>query len=820
MTRKAAVESGEGVRQWQEFLAGQKLYAGRIDGYFGPRTQAATVAFQRALNDASRLGAEAESKTRAATAVSEPAQVTLTPDGIVGPLTLAKARDLGYQPPEVGQRLGRSRFDVGPHRDDLRECRPYFLVPLLGLAPEEQREYARRKIADAALGLAAAGKPVTDLYFLSHGWHRNFYGAIEAYDRLTSRYSALLRRGRLAGGDAGHSPMFVTLHWHSDPGDDDFADRAGRKGRDSYMANVRAVFDVDAPRRRAAPCAAANPLNDFEDIFELLSQVSAPGIHALNPLFEERGSELLNALDCYELRCARTPASRAEKAAAVWRCYHEATPSRVLLDQDAEPERYNTPWQALWVTGKVLVPTVGLSALLLFLFNITRPHLATAWSYLAQIPLPVYVMALAVCLLVLATAAAWQQSVHQNRRGRTLPIGVALMWVPVQVIATVPLLAVALTTFLVGGLYARLTGCKAPVPLLFDERLGRRDDPVSTHAVDRAVYARSALAWLARLPVHLLCAALAPDSAAVGIASALDRQLAFWQMQRKAVEAGRAAARFAADLLAEAEALGGARVHLLGHSFGGLVVANAARHLALDSELRERLGERRLHSICLIEAALGSAWFESEEALRRSVDGAIANIYSAYDTANGFYYPLGNNGRLAAGSVGMFRVGAEAPERRLRFASITSPPDLDSPEYLPEGVTPRPRGAGPRLLNLDASRLIFSGPPAAGGGHSDIYKDDVVHLAAAVTAISAAPPPPGPPSAAKPAAADTASPAEPPDASPEGREPGGGLPMERVLEEVDTLPPSEAAVREPERPAVAASRPARRRRAQPPDRRS
>lgn len=63
--------TGAEVTKWQNFLVGQGLYSGMAEGQFGPKTQAATEAFQRAHR--------------------------LSPaDGIVGRLTWAKAIELGY----------------------------------------------------------------------------------------------------------------------------------------------------------------------------------------------------------------------------------------------------------------------------------------------------------------------------------------------------------------------------------------------------------------------------------------------------------------------------------------------------------------------------------------------------------------------------------------------------------------------------------------------------------------------------------------------------------------------------------------------------
>jgi pimeloyl-ACP methyl ester carboxylesterase len=239
----------------------------------------------------------------------------------------------------------------------------------------------------------------------------------------------------------------------------------------------------------------------------------------------------------------------------------------------------------------------------------------------------------------------------------------------------------------------------------------------------------------------------------------LDNQFAFWEMQIRGVDTGIAAAAFLSHLWpqltgclnTEDDEGGPVRVHVIGHSFGGLVVANMARHLCLDTNNRDRAADLpvvpRLASLTLLEGAIASAWFEGERRLKRYVRDCIAAIYSAYDSANGFYYPLANGGRCAAGYVGLFRVGdkrpvlhcpvAGSPGHRGLFASLVSSPGLRRllDEHL--GKIPHDTNADglPYVVNLDASRMIFDGPVSAGGGHADIFKDDVVHLLWEVTRL-------------------------------------------------------------------------------------
>jgi hypothetical protein len=133
---------------------------------------------------------------------------------------------------------------------------------------------------------------------------------------------------------------------------------------------------------------------------------------------------------------------------------------------------------------------------------------------------------------------------------------------------------------------------------------------------------------------------------------------------------------------------------------------------------------------------LASDWFNNEPNLLSHIEGTLACIYSGYDTANGFYYPVANNGRMAAGYVGLYRVGANAAPLALGegglFASLVIPPKL--PVDIAAQLS-RTNQTWNKAVNLDASRLIYFGPAATGGGHTDIFKDDVIHLLWAVTTL-------------------------------------------------------------------------------------
>ena len=74
-------------------------------------------------------------------------------------------------------------------------CPPLFLVPLLELTDDQTTAALIARICRTVKNYVlyenkkgAEKRAVTDIYVFSHGWHRSFFGAIAAYDRLFSRF--------------------------------------------------------------------------------------------------------------------------------------------------------------------------------------------------------------------------------------------------------------------------------------------------------------------------------------------------------------------------------------------------------------------------------------------------------------------------------------------------------------------------------------------------------------------------------------------------------------------------------------------------------
>lgn len=809
------LESGmqtRNVRRWQGFLARtldankQPYFSLPLSGFFGAATEAATRAFQRDNQCAETGTVNVETRV------------------------------------EAGKQGFRLEFELGPERQsngkaDLREFRPYFLVPLLedelpkhptNNAPPTQNCSEQEKTAGSHQAhfadlqarirrwIAAPHEKetpaVTDVFVFSHGWHRNFYGAVQAYDRMASLIVRLRHRGRL-DPPPGYRPLFLMLHWNSDPGEDEWIDRMGRRTKTSFLENIGKTFVPLSPRTEV------EFINDFETIYDLLARTSSPDVTSLRDrTLQDDALRLTDLLQFYRIKAA-PGADDSEKAAVVWTCYHDAAARQILLDQPPLEGRFISPASAVVSLGKFLVGSLGLVTILGAIFsgrNAILNWLASAFRWLGaelgeHIPgaaaaghflrrsaelfwngwrdmigmLPLTQQwqkdaalwsSVAFVLFLLAWVhlkfEAWQRDTNprlKNASGSGVPLLTALSWVYLQIVCSIlPLLALVVTFF--GGRAAawimRVLRLQigprhdSSVPGLFDERFGKRDSTVETHY--KLPYARDIFGAMTAFPAILLLRAAAKDSALARAAEGLRSQVAFFQMQRKGVEAGRDAAQFLAELMATTPEIAQARLHLTGHSFGGLVVCNAVRFLALDSRLRalfqKHNAARRVFSLTLLQAAISSSWFHCEEKTRRFVESTIACIYSGYDTANGFMYPVANNGRMAAGYAGLHHVGGKTstrwmvyfqtwlartlrrktppieeegkePEHRGRFISLSEPPDLNDARYVPTDTKPATLTPDePRLLNLDGSRLIYSGAVASGGGHGDVFKDAVINL--------------------------------------------------------------------------------------------
>jgi len=648
-------------------------------------------------------------------------------------------------------------FLVGPDRKpDLRSRRPYFLLPVLGRAQRHLRTSAINRIRD---WLKGSGKPITDVFVLSHGWHRNFFSAMAAYDRIVARLTQLIGRGAI-DPPPGFNPLFIAVHWHSDPGQNLWLDKEGRRSKRGFMANVRETFELKNPALGEATLD-----RDFELMFDLLSTLSAPDTEASDPRYAAEAQGLAAVLDTrYELRSS-PGACLDRKTTALWTCYTYSPPRKVVLSQDQEPSRFVRGLQGLGKLGSFVLSVVPLVTLLGLVINLPIPKysvrdvrfvvgpagrpvpeqsvrrgtvrdaVALAWrglgesamalphandvrSVLPRVPYRawVHIAAGASCavlsLVLLWAVGFWHSVFRAGKASHGIPWLAMVPWLYLQLIFAAPVLLFDLVTFLIAGL--GIGPLFQWLRLISDERTGLRDRPSARVPTLNIGWL---LACIARYPLRLLRSAVAVDSRATTLADAIDCQLAYYDMQRRGVTTGVQLGEALAELFHDCPELAEAKLHLAGHSFGAVVVSNAARDVSHRTAFRAEL-----RTVTLLNGAIASGWYEREATVRDRVSGGVTAVYSRYDTANGFWYPLASVGRQAAGSVGI--CGDFTPEKHEMPPMLVCPPPLHG--------TPRKPC---RMINVDGSRLMYAGAAALGGGHGDIDKDDVMHVLWSATRV-------------------------------------------------------------------------------------
>jgi hypothetical protein len=259
--------------------------------------------------------------------------------------------------------------------------------------------------------------------------------------------------------------------------------------------------------------------------------------------------------------------------------------------------------------------------------------------------------------------------------------------------------------------------------------------------------------------VDRLVSSLESDATKVrDLALAPVRLLSFWAMKDRARTIGLGTVH---DLLvAVQDAAPGARVHLMGHSFGAIVVSAAiSGRVDGSGAIASRL-PRPVSSVFLAQGAM-SLWsyagliplpsfagevgaYQPIEVPPELIAGPLVTTRSAYDTANGSFFPL-------AARLGSPDIMAEARRRVLAIANGLAPASTTYPDYGAVGtyglqgtqpmaacdLTVYPATAGVpapeyglqpgTCYNADASMVIRRGPWPE-GAHSDISHPEIAHL--------------------------------------------------------------------------------------------
>jgi hypothetical protein len=211
------------------------------------------------------------------------------------------------------------------------------------------------------------------------------------------------------------------------------------------------------------------------------------------------------------------------------------------------------------------------------------------------------------------------------------------------------------------------------------------------------------------------------------------RQLSFWAMKQRARHIGETGVH--ALLIELQKSAPGARFHLMGHSFGCIVVSAAVSGPVDHGTITTRL-PRPVHSLFLVQGAL-SVWsfaeripfppnvpgyFRPVKAPPTLVNGPIVTTRSTFDRAVGTFYPLG--AKLGNDLL----LGDELPEFGGIGAFGIQGTTADTAHDMPvlNANTEYGFKAG-HIYNIDASRIICHGGGPS-GAHSDIVHSEIAHL--------------------------------------------------------------------------------------------
>ncbi|MFI0912873.1 serine-threonine protein kinase [Streptomyces abikoensis] len=205
------------------------------------------------------------------------------------------------------------------------------------------------------------------------------------------------------------------------------------------------------------------------------------------------------------------------------------------------------------------------------------------------------------------------------------------------------------------------------------------------------------------------------------------RQAAYWEMKRRAGTVGEAGL---GRLLGHvADTCAGLRIHLVGHSFGGRLVAFALRGLP------ERA--RCVCSVTLLQGAFSHYAFApglpfapahggALKELQHRVDGPVVCCHSSHDQALGLLYPLASRVSGDMDSLlGLDPLGIGDPRWGAMGHDGVQAVSGTAALVLDRALTgPLPAGG---CVNVDVSAVVRRGGPPT-GAHSDICHRELARL--------------------------------------------------------------------------------------------
>ena len=664
------------------------------------------------------------------------------------------------------ERLNLRRYDgiepvleFGPIQDDVWQCRPYHLVPV----PLDNPGFNR----DSVLDKIVEQKP-NDIYVFAHGWHRNLYLAMQVYDRLIGRF-VMLRLGGSIPIDIAKS-AFIGLAWNSDPTLESlgFQDPLGRRDKAEFLRNTEQHFEASLE-----PTFRMDMLLVYEWLAYYAGVSASPDRMIKDiPYKDDKDSPWIRINNYSVIVGEKKPATKPnisweERCILLWKCYHEATPIGVNNDQLEEPHATSKFWEpfvtlfnfVLMATGGVAFVSslLGIEPVKVFLKSKAIMAEDFILSVIGRPPNDPYGLVYVglIIFLVSLVGLFGRTRISSSRSAGWAPVSV-LGYLIVQVVLALPALVFLLMTYLFRGLSIPV----GILMLLFKPVIVNQVDPAQWHYAagflilmglgwlvfstitdrpprvfsedikktgDDPLSIGEYLASLATLPCEWIGKILRPGHVIRTLARTLENQLAFFKMQRKAVKIGDQAAEFVSRIQEE---LPHAKIHLIGHSFGGSVVMNLARGLELRAADAKR--EFPVENLVTISGAYAANWPITKLANQgENVKGRIACLYSVNDSANMFYYPFGNAGRMSAGYVGHVVPKSQGKDGTLKplvwKMTAAGSAAVIKPFVLMDREDPKVKDTH-KFANVDISRLAFKGSFALGKGHDDIFHSDIVNI--------------------------------------------------------------------------------------------
>jgi hypothetical protein len=152
----------------------------------------------------------------------------------------------------------------------------YALIAFDGLGQERAEESG--ELLSAQVQARIAGEPITDVFFMSHGWRGDVPAAQRQYSDWVRAMAACVpdvERARLAG--EAFTPLLIGLHWPSEPWGDESLAVGGAPGfAASTVGTVSTIIEAYAQRLVDTPAAREQARSALETIFDAMQEDPTP----------------------------------------------------------------------------------------------------------------------------------------------------------------------------------------------------------------------------------------------------------------------------------------------------------------------------------------------------------------------------------------------------------------------------------------------------------------------------------------------------------------------------------------------------------------